>query len=122
MIVLSDLVVTSDTIFKNPNVATRLPELILSFRKQVEDVLNFFEYFATIDPSIEEKIDPLNTAAADFLQDIQEELDMLLSGHVFCVILEKFHELVTQVLKIINSSTLQCHFVKNSNLQTVMKQ
>jgi hypothetical protein len=62
----------SDTIFKNQSAATHLPELILSFRKQVEDALYFFEY------SIEENIGPLNTAAADFLQDIQELLDELL--------------------------------------------
>ena len=60
---------------------TQLPELMLSFRKQVEDALYFFEEFADIDPSIEENIDPLNTAAADFLQVIMEELDMLLSRH-----------------------------------------
>ncbi len=80
-IVLSNLAVTSDTIFKNQCAATHLPELILSFRKQVEDALYFFKYFAIIDPSIEENIDPLNTAAAEFLQDIQEELDVLSSRH-----------------------------------------
>jgi hypothetical protein len=31
--------------------------------------------------SIEKNIDPLNTAAANFLQDIQEKLDELLSSH-----------------------------------------
>ena len=74
----------SDTIFKNQSAATHLPELILSFRQQVEDALYFFdslENLADIDSSIEENIDPLNTAAADFLQDIMEELDMLLSRH-----------------------------------------
>ncbi len=92
---------------------TQLPELMLSFRKQVEDALYFFEEFADIDPSIEENIDPLNTAAADLLQDIWEELDMLLCRHF-----------ILTYLKIINSSTLQCHLVQNSNLQiqTVLMQ
>ncbi len=73
----------SAIIFKNQSATTYLPELILSFRKQVEDALFFFEECtAPIDPSsIEENIDPLNPAAANFLQDIQEELDELLSKH-----------------------------------------
>ena len=54
---------------------------MLNFRKQVEDALYFFEEFADIDPSIEENIDPLNTAAADLLLDIQEQLDVLLCRH-----------------------------------------
>jgi hypothetical protein len=51
----------SDTIFKNQSAATHLPELILSFRQQVEDALYFFdslENLADIDSSIEENIDP----------------------------------------------------------------
>ena len=72
----------ADTItFKNQSAATHLPELMLNFRKQVEDALYFFEEFADIDPSIEENIDPLNTAAADLLLDIQEQLDVLLCRH-----------------------------------------
>jgi hypothetical protein len=69
----------SDTIFKNQSAAAHLPELILSFRTQVEDALYFFEEFVVTDPSIEENVDPLNTAAARFLQAILKELNILLA-------------------------------------------
>ncbi len=72
----------SDTIFKNQSAAAHLPELILSFRTQVEDALYFFEEFAVTDPSIEDNVDPLNTAATGFLQDILKELHMLLARNL----------------------------------------